>query len=1226
MNQTKLEGIVALVIVDVEGGSVRVRSSPESPSAVDLAPLAEERRGALLWSRGSELLFAFTSAPRALEFSTALQEDPPEDRYRMGVHVGEITHRDGEVFGSAIEITRRLAHQAAPGQTLVSPLVHDMLLTHDVVTFEEVPAATEDAGPPTFLATGAAPTRHNRPPVIPPSRIVDQLEEAVSAARLALVLAGPGSGKTTVTAGLAGAHPTVWLTVPPEGMRPAVFARAIIDALRIRVPGLSRTLLELAGGLQHGGPEERRSRAETLATTVAEALGSLLPRDLLVVVDRFDHLANSPICLTLLEALARNAPPGMHLVLVGQRDPGLRLERLRTSGMLITLTDDDLRLTDDEAAEVVTSRLAAEADEPDVHTAVELADGHPETAVLVAGLLRRGTSPMRSSGPSLARSLLRDRHDLDQTVLQALAALGSATPSLLDAVTGRPATPSVTSLVADGLVREVRPDAGIYELGAAARVVVDVDDTSRTRIASTAARVLRSQGQARAALRVLRLIEAHDACLDVLRHDGRRLLADGEWPAVLDAVGDPAVDPSRLFGTSGAAETSDDVELAALVGEAWRLAGDRRRALAWFAAATAAIELVPSWLAWRMGILLHFGGELDQARKLYARTDRDGAPSDLALVHAWSGAAAWMQSDIEACRAETEEALRLARADHDDQALAATFTVRALLSAVEGDRAANDQLYLRALEHAERAGDLVQLIRIRTNRGSKLLEEGEHLESLAELEIALHTADLTGAMPIHAMALSNRGLALRRLGRLDEAIADLVASRDTFERTESRWVGYALGHLGELYSIRGERALALAAYEEALAQCQPVGDTQGTVPALTGLALLLRPHAPKRARQFAEQACAHPNALGHTRALAALAEVAIAQDDLDTAMEANREGLALARHRRDLAGLATHLELRAKLATSTDEAAALLDEAGRLWNRMGCVLEAARNDVARAALDPSRERITEAERAVQTLRSHGARAWAEAADSTLSDLRAEEGSTFHLRLLGARTLLQDGVVVPNAELPGEESLDLLSYLVVERDHRRPSDPPALALWPHDPDADARLAQATRRLADLLGMPPDEAVQLPQTLVSSDLSTFLAEAERGLTAHRRGNVDAEAHLIAAEAAYGGDLLEDAEPAPWLTMARDDLAEIYLQVTTTLVDLAEQRGDTHGAVRLLLRMVERDPYDEGAHLRLVAGLERAGRRGESRRRYRAYAARMQEIGVEPAAFPDASAPTS
>ena len=46
--------------------------------------------------------------------------------------------------------------------------------------------------------------------------------------------------------------------------------------------------------------------------------------------------------------------------------------------------------------------------------------------------------------------------------------------------------------------------------------------------------------------------------------------------------------------------------------------------------------------------------------------------------------------------------------------------------------------------------------------------------------------------------------------------------------------------------------------------------------------------------------------------------------------------------------------------------------------------------------------------------------------------------------------------------------------------------------------------------------------------------------------------------------------------------------------------------------------KDPI--AAHMaRSVAALERAGRHGEARRRFRAYCARMDEIGVESAPFP-------
>lgn len=49
---------------------------------------------------------------------------------------------------------------------------------------------------------------------------------------------------------------------------------------------------------------------------------------------------------------------------------------------------------------------------------------------------------------------------------------------------------------------------------------------------------------------------------------------------------------------------------------------------------------------------------------------------------------------------------------------------------------------------------------------------------------------------------------------------------------------------------------------------------------------------------------------------------------------------------------------------------------------------------------------------------------------------------------------------------------------------------------------------------------------------------------------------------------------------------------------------------------LRVLERDPYDEAAHLALVASLSAASRHGDARRAYRRYSERMREIGVEPA----------
>ena len=81
-------------------------------------------------------------------------------------------------------------------------------------------------------------------------------------------------------------------------------------------------------------------------------------------------------------------------------------------------------------------------------------------------------------------------------------------------------------------------------------------------------------------------------------------------------------------------------------------------------------------------------------------------------------------------------------------------------------------------------------------------------------------------------------------------------------------------------------------------------------------------------------------------------------------------------------------------------------------------------------------------------------------------------------------------------------------------------------------------------------------------------------------------------------------------------QSDMARLF---QIKLDNAAAEMGDPWAAVNYRLRVLERDPYDEDAHLGLVSTLSAAGRHGEARRFYRAYVARMEELGVEPAPFP-------
>jgi DNA-binding SARP family transcriptional activator len=142
-------------------------------------------------------------------------------------------------------------------------------------------------------------------------------------------------------------------------------------------------------------------------------------------------------------------------------------------------------------------------------------------------------------------------------------------------------------------------------------------------------------------------------------------------------------------------------------------------------------------------------------------------------------------------------------------------------------------------------------------------------------------------------------------------------------------------------------------------------------------------------------------------------------------------------------------------------------------------------------------------------------------------------------------------------------------------------------------------------------------------VGLDYETFLQVAERGLggrtaAGHAGHRLDPDA-LRQAEAAYRGDFLEEDLYEDWSVPLREELREVYLQVVRALAGLAARDGDHDMAVSYSLRVLERDAYDELAHLGLVTAFTNAGRHGEARRAYGVYAVRMSELGVEAAPFP-------
>jgi DNA-binding SARP family transcriptional activator len=140
---------------------------------------------------------------------------------------------------------------------------------------------------------------------------------------------------------------------------------------------------------------------------------------------------------------------------------------------------------------------------------------------------------------------------------------------------------------------------------------------------------------------------------------------------------------------------------------------------------------------------------------------------------------------------------------------------------------------------------------------------------------------------------------------------------------------------------------------------------------------------------------------------------------------------------------------------------------------------------------------------------------------------------------------------------------------------------------------------------------DDTAHLDLEAVDVDLARLRRLADEGLRAARHGRADeAVAGLSAAEEAYGGDLLEEDQDARWRVERREELRALYVSVSRTLAGLVAVDGPDL-ALRLLLRVLDRDAYDEPAHLDICRALLRAGRHGEARRRHQLYTQRMAEF---------------
>jgi ATP/maltotriose-dependent transcriptional regulator MalT/DNA-binding SARP family transcriptional activator len=1051
-------------------------------------------------------------------------------------------------------------------------------------------------------------------PPLPASYIqrpaLDRALDAAAAAPLTVVSGAAGWGKSTAVASWASRRAACWLTLERADSAVPQLANRILQAVRHRLPGLPPKLMITTQSTE-AGPQ--RAPVGAVVEGLCRLLAGGLDRELILVLDGMQELLPAgEDAARLVAGLCRQGPPLLRLVLITQAAGGWPEPAAEIGPELLAFT-----------AEEVAAFLAAPPGGADPATAADVwavTGGWPAAVRLAARLVRTGGAgglPRLPPGArvleELAARVVAAEPEPRRQLLAAVAVLGRVDAPMCAALGYPEAAAVLPALAEHGLLRPAGPDNSSWSILDPVREVVsrDVDPGSlRVHEIHRGAAEYRV-GAAEYGLALEHLVAAGDraAAERLLVEHGEALLADGEVGTVVSAA--QALD---LRGP--------DPRLLAVLGYARQLHGDWLDALALLRAAAGEGSLDPA-LALRLGQLHYVSGRPEEAVQVFRRA-RLGAESSPAEIGLLCHAPIWLRAVGADDLAHSTSARAAAAAERcaDPATAARSHWTLALIAAHDGDRAAHDMHHRRGLRLAGKLGDTLLQLGLHINRASYLAEEGTPTDALAEADRALRLGQELGVVGYEPLYHSIRARAKARLGRFDQALADLAVSQQQWQEIGPSFdVAFGLIVRGDIHRRRGEPGQAQAALLEALRFLDNAGMRSLQALALPPLARARAADDLVTAAQTAERAVALATGTGKVMALLARGWVALLAGDRDAASRDAAAARAAAGARRDRAGLAEALELAVLAAPEPAGAVALLDEAAALWAELDDPIGDARVRLVAARLAGPSGRLT-AEAVTAELQARGLRV-----DSGIADALAvpTPQPLITVQTLGEFRVLRGGLPIPSTEWRSKKARDLFKILVTHRGRPATRERLMNLLWPDD------LADRTaNRLSVLLStlrtvLDPDRTVPEPGpiladrhtvgldlTLVVLDIDVFLTAAADALAADRRDDPAAARLLATAETGYTGDFLPEDLYEEWAGPLRDTARTTHIALLRALV---RHSTDPDLRERHLLQLLDHDAYDEQAHQGLVRTLQAAGRHGEARRRYHDYAARMAEIGITP-----------
>ncbi len=211
--------------------------------------------------------------------------------------------------------------------------------------------------------------------------LVRRLDDATHD-KVTLLVAPPGYGKSMLLAQWAATSArrhVAWLTLDAADGNAVTFARSLVSSLQHVYSGVGSVAAERIG-------TSGSSMGDEFLVALLEDL-SHVP-ETVIVLDDVEAVRNGAV-LDEIALLVEQAPPSLHMVLSGRSDPPLPLHRLRVNGDLTELRQDQLKMNEADAAEVIRRVARTTLTTEQVRILVRRTEGWP-AGILMAALSLRG--------------------------------------------------------------------------------------------------------------------------------------------------------------------------------------------------------------------------------------------------------------------------------------------------------------------------------------------------------------------------------------------------------------------------------------------------------------------------------------------------------------------------------------------------------------------------------------------------------------------------------------------------------------------------------------------------------------------------------------------------------------------------------------------------------------------------------------------------------------------